>query len=281
MKALMPAAILAALGAAPALAAPAAPSTALPPVFWMISPAEAGCRTELELTGRSGAAVTVALNSDGELVSLSFPKENLPERAFLPIRIDRKAHANLMLRKADGRSGELVLSEETLAALRRGGELDIAWLAGEPLGTSLMGSGQAIDDLKTCGAQVAAEIRARRTAEADAKARAEAEARAKAVADAQIEAAKAQAAAADAERQQLAAAAERQPARAGYHREGRVLEPHERVLQVVDEAFEKGVLAGPGGIEHAFQVGAGREIRRVGADHQRRELVRHAVARKL
>lgn len=177
---------------------------------WIVSPAEAACTAQLELTARSGAVTPVTLASDGQIVSLTFAKADLPERAFLPIRIDRNRYSNLMLRKADGVTGELVLSEETEAAMRKGQTLDVAWLGEEPLSVSLAGSEQGLSDLRVCGAQIATQARARAQAEAEAKAKAEQEAREQAVAQAQLEAARAQTAAADAQRQRLAEEADRQ-----------------------------------------------------------------------
>jgi hypothetical protein len=80
----------------------------------------------------------VSLISDGQLVSLRFFKTDLPARAFLPIRVDRRPFSNLMLRGADG-AGELVLSEETEAAMKKGAVLGVAWLTEEPLLAPLAG----------------------------------------------------------------------------------------------------------------------------------------------
>ena len=176
---------------------------------WVVTPTETGCQVELELAARSGAVTPVSLISDGQLVSLRFFKDDLPARAFLPIRIDRVRFSNLMLRGEDG-SGELVLSEESEAALRHGATLDIAWLSEEPLSLSLAGSEQGLADLRVCGAQTASRHRERTAAELAAKDRAEAEARAKALNDAQLAAVQAQTAAAEAQRRQVEAAAERQ-----------------------------------------------------------------------
>ena len=88
---------------------------------WLVTPTDTGCRVDLELTGSSGGVTPVSLISDGQLISLRFFKEDLPTRAFLPIRVDRQRFSNLMLRGPDG-SGELVLSEETEAAMKRGEE---------------------------------------------------------------------------------------------------------------------------------------------------------------
>lgn len=198
------------IGGAAAAALLSGPTAARSPTLaWLVSPTETGCRTELDLVGRSGAVTPVSLVSDGALISLTFRREGLPARAFLPIRIDGERYSNLMLRGEDG-AGELVLSEEAEAALRRGKSLDIAWLADEPLSVSLEGSGQGLEDLRTCGAQTAARHRERTAAEQAARERADAEARAKALNDAQMAAVQAQAAAAEAQRRQAEEAAQRQ-----------------------------------------------------------------------
>ena len=126
----------------------------LEPPGWVIAPGEAVCRTDLELTGRSGAVSPVSLISDGGQIRLRFAMEEVPERAFLPIRIDQKAYANLVVRGDVAKVAIMALSEETLAALRKGGTLQIAWLSEEPVRVSLAGAAQAIADLRTCGAQV-------------------------------------------------------------------------------------------------------------------------------
>lgn len=179
------------------------------PLAWLVTPTESGCRTDLDLAGRTGDVTPASLVSDGELLSLAFRRDGLPARAFLPIRIDGVRYSNLMLRGEDG-AGELVLSAETEAALRRGKSLDIAWLSDEPLSVSLEGSGQGLEDLRVCGAQAAARHRERTAAEQAARDRAEAEARAKALNDAQLAAVEAQAAAAEAQRRQVEEAARRQ-----------------------------------------------------------------------
>ena len=191
------------------LAGPAAAATRNSALGWVVTPTETGCQVEFELAGRSGAMSPVSLVSDGQVISLKFFKSDLPTRAFLPIRIDRIRYSNLMLRGEDG-SGELVLSEESEAALRRGTTLDIAWLGEEPLSTSLSGSEQGLADLRVCGAQTASRHRERAAADLAAKERAEAEARARALSDAQMAAVRAQAAAADAQRRQVEEAAARQ-----------------------------------------------------------------------
>jgi len=111
---------------------------------------------DLDLTARSGAITPIGLISDGQLVSLKFFKEDLPARAFLPIRVDRTRFSNLMLRGYAG-AGELVLSEETESAMRKGATLSVAWLTEQPLSVSLGGSEQGLVDLRICGAQTAAE----------------------------------------------------------------------------------------------------------------------------
>jgi len=181
---------------------------------WVIVPGEAVCRTELELTGRSGAVSPVALVSDGKQVSLRFAMEEAPERAFLPIRVDQKAYANLVLRGDVPKVSVMGLSDETLAAMRKGGTLQIAWLSEEAVRASLAGAAQGISDLRTCGAQVSAQHRARLAAQDEVRARAAQEARAKAVADEQLAAARAQTAAAEAQRQRLRADADRATAEA-------------------------------------------------------------------
>lgn len=198
-------AVAAALLSSPAQVA-AANAAALP---WLVSPTDTGCRVELELASGAGFVTPVSLISDGQLVSLKFFKEDLPARAFLPIRIDRQRFSNLMLRGPDG-SGELVLSEETEAAMKRGGRLGVAWLTEEPLSASLAGSEQGLRDLRVCGAQAATRHRERAAIELAARDRAEAEARAKVLNDAQLAAIQAQTAAAEAQRRQVEEAAERQ-----------------------------------------------------------------------
>lgn len=198
-------AVLAALLSLPSQAAAAAAPA--PP--WVVVPTSIGCRVDLELTGRSGGVTPVSLLSDGQLVSLRFFKEDLPARAFLPIRIDKQRFSNLMLRGAEG-AGELVLTEETEAAMKRGGTLGVAWLSEEPLTASLSGSERGLADLRTCGAQAASRHREAAAADLVARDRAEAEARAKALNDAQLAAIKAQTAAADAQRRQVEETVERQ-----------------------------------------------------------------------
>ncbi|MEO8112828.1 MAG: hypothetical protein ABI655_00510 [Phenylobacterium sp.] len=204
IKVLVSGVAMAALTAGAAAAAPWPPSAS----SWIITPADNICRTEVELTGRSGAVTPVTLVSDGRQVAIRFTKEQVPERAFLPIRVDQKPYANLVLRTANPQTGEIVLSDETQAALRRGAILQIGWLAEEPVSASLLGSEQGVGDLRTCGAQVSAQYRAREAALQDAKARAEVETRAQAVADEQLATAKAQRQAAEADAQRRLAAVE-------------------------------------------------------------------------
>lgn len=195
----------AALLSGPAQAAAATP-TALP---WLVTPTDTGCRVDIELASGAGAVTPIGLISDGQLVSLKFFKEDLPARAFLPLRIDKQRFSNLMLRGPDG-SGELVLSEETEAAMKRGGTLGVAWLTEEPLSASLAGSERGLRDLRVCGAQAATRHRERSATELAARDRAEAEARARTLNDAQLAAIQAQTAAADAQRRQVEETAERQ-----------------------------------------------------------------------
>ncbi len=209
------------VGGATAVAFLLGPSAALaraPAPAWIVTPSDDGCRAELELVGRSGGSTPVTVVSDGDIVSLKFAKDHLPARAFLPIRIDGARFSNLMLREGEG-AGELVLSEETVAALRKGGSLDIAWLADEPRSTSLDGSDRGLADLKVCGAQAASRHREALAEEQARREREEAEARAKALNEAQLAAVQAQAAAAEAQRQR--AEAERRQAEAAAERDRR------------------------------------------------------------
>lgn len=211
IRAIIGGAMAVALLSGESLAAPRPPSLSLAAAgpAWVIIPADASCRVDLELTGRSGGVTPVTLTSDGELVSLRFAKADLPARAFLPIRIDGAPFANLMLRADDG-TGELVLSEETERALRRGGTLGIAWLGAEPLTASLAGSERGVQDLRVCGAQAATRHRERIAAEEASRQRAEAEARARTLSEAQLAAVRAQTEAAEAQRRQVEETAERQ-----------------------------------------------------------------------
>ena len=181
---------------------------------WAITPEDAACHTDLDLTARSGAVAPIALVSDGEHVALRFAKEGVPGRAFLPIRIDGRPFSNLVQRTGEEGVAVMNLSDETLAALRHGKTLQVAWLSDEAVSASLAGAGQGIADLRTCGVQVAGQHRAREAELESQRTRAQADARAKAVADEQLAAAKAQTAAAVAERQRLAAEARRANAEA-------------------------------------------------------------------
>lgn len=210
-KALLWSAVATALLTSPATAASISRAEA---PAWVVTPGADSCRTELELTGASGAVAPVLLVSDGDAVQLVFTKAGAPERAFLPIRVDHKPFPNLVLRTADGKSTAMQLSAETLTALKKGGALQISWLSDEPLQTSLAGSEQGLADLRTCGAQVAGRFREQQAAERDAKARADTEARTKALADEQFAVAKAQKDAAEAEAQRSAAEAEQLRAQA-------------------------------------------------------------------
>lgn len=205
-------AIALALSAGSAFAAPQyrLVSSAVPAAGWIVTPGESSCRTDFELVGRSGAVTPVSMTSDGQVISLKVVKEGLAERAFLPLRIDQKRFSSLMLRTADPTVGELVLSEETEAALRKGSTLAIAWLGDEPLSVSLAGSEQGLNDLKVCGAQMASQARLNAATAAQNRAKAEAEAHAQAIANAQLQTARAQQAAAEAERQRIEDSAERQ-----------------------------------------------------------------------
>jgi hypothetical protein len=191
-----------------------AAAAALEASAWAITPEDGLCRTDLELVSRSGAVAPVALISDGERVILRFAKEGAPPEAFLPIRIDQRPYSNLVQRTGEEGVQLMALSDETLAALRRGKTLQIAWLSEEAVGASLAGAAQGITDLKTCGTQVAARKRAHEADLEAQRARATADARAKAVSDQQLATARAQTAAAEAERQRVAAEARKASAEA-------------------------------------------------------------------
>jgi hypothetical protein len=189
-------------------------AAALEAPSWAITPEEGLCRTDLELVSRSGAVAPVALISDGERVILRFAKEAAPPEAFLPIRIDQRPYSNLVQRTGEEGVQLMALSDETLAAMKRGKTLQIAWLSDEAVGGSLAGAALGIADLKTCGAQVNARKRAHDAELEVQRARVAADARAKAVSDQQLATAKAQTAAAEAERQRVAALARRANAEA-------------------------------------------------------------------
>jgi len=211
------------LGAALAVAACCSASAAPKPkpvatAAWAIAPAEAACQTDIELTGRSGAILDVTLESDGAQIALRFARGAVPERAFLPIRIDGRPFANLVQATSDPKTAIMILSDETLTAMRKGTNLQIAWLAAELVGAPLAGSDQGLIDLRTCGAQVAGLARARMANAQLAEARARADAQAQAVAAEQLATAKAQNAAAQAEQRRLSAEADRAAAEADRQR---------------------------------------------------------------
>ena len=196
------------------LFATAATAAGLEASAWAITPEDTACHTDLELTARSGAVAPIALISDGDHVALRFAREGVPSQAFLPIRVDGKAYPNLVQRTGDEGVAVMNLSDETLAALRRGKTLQVAWLSDEAVSASLAGAGQGIADLRTCGAQVAGQHRAYETALEAQRARADADARAQALANEQLAAARAQTAAAEAQRQKVAAETRRANAEA-------------------------------------------------------------------
>ena len=206
--------LLVACAAPFACVSPAAASGPASAAAWAIQPDESSCHTDLELSGRSGSLTPLTLSSDGERVSLRFAMEAPPERAFLPIRVDQKAYANLVLRGDGPGLAVMTLSDETLSALRRGKTLQIAWLSDEAVRGALAGAAQGIADLKLCGAQVAGRWRAVQQAAAAARARADAEARDRAMADEQLAAVRAQRQAAEAEGRRQAADAARASAEA-------------------------------------------------------------------
>jgi hypothetical protein len=200
--------ILAAAVAGPSLA------SSLEASAWAITPEDAACHTDLDLVARSGAVAPVALISDGEHVALRFTKEGVPSQAFLPIRVDGRPYANLVQRTGEEGLAVMNLSDETLAAMRHGKTLQVAWLSDEAVSASLAGAGQGIADLKTCGVQVAGQHRAREAELEAQRARRQAEARAQAVADEQLATARAQTATAEAERLRVQAEAQRASAQA-------------------------------------------------------------------
>ncbi|HEV7386731.1 MAG TPA: hypothetical protein VGN89_17740 [Phenylobacterium sp.] len=185
---------------------------------WAITPEDAACHTDFELVARSGAVAPVALTSDGEHVALRFTREGVASQAFLPIRIDQRPFANLVQRTGEEGLAVMDLSDETLNAMRHGKILQIAWLSDEAVSASLAGAGQGIADLKTCGAQVAGQHRAREAELEAQRTRTEADARARAVADEQLATARAQTAAAEAVRQRATAEAQQLTAQAEQQR---------------------------------------------------------------
>lgn len=206
--------LAAAAAGLPAGVSGALPSAGLGAAAWAITPDDSICHTELELVSHSGAIAPIAFVSDGDHVAMRFTKAGVPSEAFLPIRVDGKPFANLVQREGDEGLALMNLSDETLAALRRGKTLQIAWLSDEAVSASLAGAGQGFVDLRSCGAQVMGQRRARDAqAEAD-RLRQQAEARSRAVADEQLKTARAQTAAAEAERDRVAAEAQRVRAQA-------------------------------------------------------------------
>jgi hypothetical protein len=226
---------LAAACAAPALAAPASA-----PVFsWIITPDDDSCHTDIELIGKSNQPILISLVSDGQRVALRFTKDEMPNRAFLPIDIDRKPYSNLLTRLENPKVATMTLSDETLAALRKGGTLLIAWLQDEPVTASLAGSEQGLADLKTCGAQVSAQHRAQLAAKEQARQRAEADARAQQLADEQLAAVRAQKAAAEAEAEKATQEARRQQAEADALRQQQATADAERQRQAQEAQREQ------------------------------------------
>lgn len=206
--------IAAAVAGPQAASAAAYAGGALGAASWAVTPEDSVCHTELELVSRSGAIAPVAFVSDGEHVALRFTRAGVPSEAFLPIRVDGKPFSNLVRRDGDEGLALMSLSDDTIAALRRGKTLQIAWLSDEAVSASLSGAGQGFVDLKGCGAQVMGQRRARETQAENDRLRQQGEARAKAVADEQLRAARAQAATAEAERDRVAAEAQRLKAQA-------------------------------------------------------------------
>jgi hypothetical protein len=220
-----------------AVAGPSA-AASLEASAWAITPEDAACHTDLELVARSGAVAPVALISDGERVMLRFTRESVPSQAFLPIRIDQKPFANLVQRTGDEGLAVMELSGETLNALRHGRTLQIAWLSDEAVSASLAGAALGIADLKTCGAQVAGQHRAREAELEAQRARAQADQRAKSVADEQLAAARAQTAAAEAMRQRAAAEAEQLTAQA---EQDRAMADAQRQRALADQERQRAV----------------------------------------
>ena len=217
---------------------PVSAAVRTPALSWVVSPSDSGCEAQLELASRSGGVTPVRLTSDGEIISLRFFKDDLPARAFLPLRIDQARFSNLMLRSPDG-SGELVLSEETEAAMRRGSALGVAWLAEEPLMASLAGSERGLADLRVCGAQASSRHRDQVNAELAARDRAAADARARALSEAQLAAVQAQTAAAEAQRRQVEETAERQRRAEAAATERAYMEARQRAYEDQRRAYER------------------------------------------
>lgn len=235
-KFLLPGAAAAALIAGAAHAAPA-PS----PIFtWIVTPDEDSCHTDIELVGKQGGEPQiVSLASDGEHVLLRFTKDEMPKKAFLAIDVDRKPYSNLLTRMENPKVATMTLSDETLAALRRGGTLLIAWLADQPMSASLAGSEQGLNDLKVCGAQVSAQYRANLQAKQEAQARADAEARAKQLADEQLAVVRAQKEAAQAEAAKAEQETKRQQAQEDLIRQQQADAERQRQAQQEQQDYQR------------------------------------------
>jgi hypothetical protein len=186
--------------AAPAPAPAVAPAPAPPPPPWVVSPNERSCNANLQLTGPSGALTQIAFVSDGGHTILMFTKDEIAEKAFLPLMIDHKPYSNLVQRLPNAKFGAMTLSDEALAALRQGKTLEIDWLASEPITMPLGAADQGLTDLNICGKQVFGQFQAAQATAANQKAHADAAMRAKTESDARIAAAEAQKKAAEAER---------------------------------------------------------------------------------
>jgi hypothetical protein len=234
-KFLLPGAAAAAMLAASAHAAPA-PS----PVFtWIVTPDEDSCHTDIELVSKIGVEpAIISLASDGEHVVLRFTKEDMPKKAFLALDIDKKPYSNLLTRMENPKVATMTLSDETLAALRKGGTLLIAWLTDQPMSASLAGSEQGLNDLKVCGAQVSAQYRANLAAKQEAQARADAEARAKQLAEEQLAAVRAQKEAAQAEAAKAEEETKRQQAQEDMIRQQQADADRQRQAQAEQERQE-------------------------------------------
>jgi hypothetical protein len=234
-KGLFLGALAAAVLAGPSLAAPAQPQA----FAWIVTPDEDSCHTDVELIGRSGEPAIVSLVSDGQRVLLKFTKDELPKRAFLAIDIDKKPYSNLLMRQEDPKVGTMTLSDETIAALRRGGTLLIAWLADEPMSAKLVGSEQGIADLRICGAQVNGQYHAQLAAKQESEARAAADARAKQLADEQLALVRAQKEAAEAQAQKLTEDARREQAELDARKERAAADERQRAYEDQQRAYQE------------------------------------------
>jgi hypothetical protein len=214
---LVPGVLAAATIAGASQAAPAAPPNSV--FTWIVTPDEDSCHTEIELLGKANEPAQIALVSDGEHIILKFTKDEMPKRAFLAIDIDKKPYSNLLTRQENPKVGTMVLSDETVAALRKGGTLLIAWLSDEPVSAKLTGSEQGLNDLRVCGAQVSAQYRAHLAAKQEAETRAAADARARQLAEEQIALVRAQKEAAEAQTARLAEETRQQQAAADAERQ--------------------------------------------------------------